>query len=353
MPEAAIVSYRLGAGDGVSVEAAKWAWALGQLGFSVRTVAGTEPADVVVPGLALDAPGPPRRAAVAGALAGCDLVVAENICSLPLNPEAGSAVAEACRGRPTVLHHHDLPWQRPATAHLPPPPTDRCWRHVTINELSRRQLVERGVPAVTIYNTFDVDGSNTRSRAEARQRLGIPGEPLIVLQPTRALFRKNVPGGLGLAERLGAWYWLLGPPEDGYGPRLARVLGSATTPVLRGGRPMATRQTRWASATEVDDAYGAADVVVLPSVWEGFGNPTVEAALRHRPLAVGPFPVARELEAFGFRWFRLHAARELARFLETPDATVIETNAKVAHEHFSLADLPRRLAPVVDDVLGG
>ena len=36
-----VVSYRLGGQDGVSVEAAKWAWAFGQLGFDVATIAGS------------------------------------------------------------------------------------------------------------------------------------------------------------------------------------------------------------------------------------------------------------------------------------------------------------------------
>ncbi|HSH23456.1 MAG TPA: hypothetical protein VK975_05265, partial [Acidimicrobiales bacterium] len=52
---AAVLSFRLGGPDGVSVEAAKWAWALARLGFSVGTVAGEGDADVIVPGLAAGA----------------------------------------------------------------------------------------------------------------------------------------------------------------------------------------------------------------------------------------------------------------------------------------------------------
>ena len=63
----AVVSYRLGGDDGVSVEARKWAWALGELGFAVRRVAGAfeddgSPDDAVVAGLTIDDTGAGRPA---------------------------------------------------------------------------------------------------------------------------------------------------------------------------------------------------------------------------------------------------------------------------------------------------
>ena len=57
-PEAVVVSYRLGGADGVAVEAAKWEWALRELGFTVRRVAGEfetlRPDDTWLPFLAID-----------------------------------------------------------------------------------------------------------------------------------------------------------------------------------------------------------------------------------------------------------------------------------------------------------
>ena len=55
MPAAAVVSYRLGFPDGVSVEAAKWIGALRALGYDVSTLAGEGVADRILPGLAIDA----------------------------------------------------------------------------------------------------------------------------------------------------------------------------------------------------------------------------------------------------------------------------------------------------------
>ena len=79
--------------------------------------------DVDLPWLAL-APGPTSAAAASLATRSrifdaAELVVVENVCSLPLNlaaPRAAIATAIDATSARVVLHHHDLPWQRPATA---------------------------------------------------------------------------------------------------------------------------------------------------------------------------------------------------------------------------------------------
>ena len=310
--------------------------------------------DRTVPGLSIGAAEPPARSEVASALDVADLVIVENLCSLPLNPGASQMVAQVLAGRPAVLHHHDLPWQRPQFAGYPAPPDDPRWRHVTINEMSRRELEERGIAATTIYNTFDVSGAGRAGgRApvatrpdrieQVRHALGIGDGERLVLQPTRAIARKNVGGGIAVATALGATYWLLGPAEDGYGPELDALVGAATCPVVLG--PPGGR-----GGVDIHDAYQACDVVALPSTWEGFGNPTIESVIQRRPLAIGPYPVARELEAFGFRWFHLSEMDRMRAWLDAPDTDLLEHNLAVASSHFSLADLPGRIAAVLPDL---
>ncbi len=360
VPTAALVSFRLGGSDGVSIEAEKWAGALRQLGWTIITVAGSGPVDTRLDGLAIDATAPPSRHELVDALAPADLVVVENLCSLPLNPPAAALVASVCAGRPTVLHHHDLPWQRPHLAHLSPPPDDPHWAHVTINELSRRELATRGIFATTIYNSFDPDplttgddrggaggsgGAGVGIRIRVREALGISQQARLLLQPTRALARKNIAGGLALAAAVGGTYWLLGPAEDGYGPELDRLVAAAHCPVLLGAGAEAG-----AAALTIADAYAACDAVLLPSTWEGFGNPSVESATYRRPLAIGPYPVAAELAAFGFRWFDSADPAPLAAWLDHPDSQLLDHNQQIAREHFNLADLPGRLAPVLESL---
>lgn len=345
MPTATVISYRLDGPDGVSVEAGKWAGALRQLGYRVRTVAGEGTADTVIPGLAIEA-GDSRDREIATALdaafAGSDLVIVENLCSLPLNPQAGSAVARALAGRPAVLRHHDLPWQRERFAGWPPPPDDPCWIHVTINRRSATELAAHGIEAHPVYNSFDTDEARG-DRDGTRSRLGITPTTPLVLQPTRAIARKNIPAALGLAEALDAVFWILGPAEEGYGPELARLLAGARVPTRHGPLEPGVATGRQA----VVDAYAAADVVAFLSSWEGFGNPVIESAVHRRPLVVGAYPVAAELAAFGFRWFAPHDEGLLRTWLRQPELGLLDHNEAIARRHFSLSSLPQRLAAVL------
>ena len=335
-PLVAIVSFRLGAADGVSVVAGHWAAAFGRLGLAVRTVAGAGVADRLVPGLALDAAGPPRPDELAAALDGADLVVVANVCSLPLNPAAARVLAARLARCPVILHHHDLPWQRTRFAGVEGwPPDDPAWVHVTINELSRKELADRGTAATTVYSGF-ADPPPGR-RELARGVLGVPPGRRLLLQPTRAIARKNVPAGIAVAAAVDADYWLTGPAEEGYGPALERLLATAGVPVHR----------RVPAGLTMEDAYAASDAVVFPSTWEGFGAPVIEASLHRRALAVGDYPAAAELAGFGLRWFPVDDPGPLRAFLADPDQALLDHNRAVALRHFSLDTLARQLADLL------
>lgn len=336
MTTCAIVSFRLGLTDGVSIVADAWAGVLRSLGFDVITVAGHGPVDRTVSGLAIGADDQPHRGEVVEALADADLVVVENLCSIPLNLPASRVVADVLAGRPAVLHHHDPPWQRPehqAITELPP--TDPAWRHVTVNDLTRAELAERGIAATTIYNGFDVRTGHG-DRDGVRALLGVAPDEIVLAHPVRAIARKNIPAAIELAEQLGATYWLLGPAEDGYGPTLDRLLARARCRVLRHPMPHGP------------DLYAASEAVAFPSTWEGFGNPPIEASIHHRPCAVGDYPVADELRRLGFRWFDPAEPARLAAAIARPDDDLLAHNRRLAVEHFSLEALTGRVRELLD-----
>ncbi len=324
MPTCAFLSFRLGASDGVSIVADSWIGLFRAFGFDVVTVAGEEPADRVVPGLALDAPDPPPSGEVRAVLADADLVVVENLLTIPLNLAASRVVAAELRGRPAILHHHDPPWQRERFRAVDELPVDDpAWRHVVINRLTEREFTTRGFDAVCIWNGFDVHGHEGR-RDQTRGGLGVADDELLVTHPVRAIPRKDVPAAVRLAETLQGTYWLTGPAEEGYGDELAGVLDAARCRVIHRAVP------------DRRDIYAAADVIAFPSTWEGFGNPPIEGSIHRRPVAIGPYPVAREFVELGFRWFDAADPEPLRRWLADPDESLLDHNRRVAAEHLSL-----------------
>ena len=348
-PQAVTISFRLGGDDGVSVEARKWESALRTLGFETRRIAGeidgaVAADDIVIPGLAITPPASETidPAALRAALGDADLVIVDNLCSLPLNVDAANAVAAAVRehrGR-VCLRHHDLPWQRRHLAHLETefPPRINGALHATINLRSRRELHARGyADAVTIHNYFDLDAA-PGDRAATRKQIGFVDDDFVLFQPARAIERKNVPGALRFAQQLHALapalplrLWISGPAEDGYAPVLDRIIERADLPVTIGRAPSAA------------DAYAAADLVVFPSTWEGFGNPIVESIAHRRACAAFPYPVLAELVAAGVRVFSTQQPEGVVKFLADAPAVrerYFEANVSRARVSYSIADLP-------------
>jgi glycosyltransferase involved in cell wall biosynthesis len=353
MPPVAVqLSYRLGGADGVAVEARKWEWALRELGFSVRRVAGQlddegRHDDVTLPFLAIDPPAevPSAPDDLAAALTGADLVIVENLCSLPINPDASglaTSVLDGHDGR-VVFHHHDLPWQRaglPTPDNVPPHRANSL--HVTINDHSRVQLENRGFEAITLRNAFDLDPA-PGDREATRAQFGFAPNDVVLLQPTRAIPRKNIPAAIQfaaeLARREPEWpvrLWITGPAEDGYDDVFARLVAASDVPVTVG------------RAASAPDAYAAADLILFPSTWEGFGNPVIESIAHRRPIAVGDYPVLDELRAFGVHLLSIDDVSGVDAWLRAPDSTVLEANVERVRPHCSLPDLPRRIGDAFD-----
>jgi glycosyltransferase involved in cell wall biosynthesis len=214
--------------------------------------------------------------------------------------------------------------------------------HVTINDHSRVQLENRGFEAITLRNAFDLDP--TRGDREAtRAEFGFAPTDMVLLQPTRAIPRKNIPAAIEfaaeLARREPEWsirLWITGPAEDGYDDVFARLVAASEVPVTVG------------RAASAPDAYAAADLILFPSTWEGFGNPVIESIAHRRPIAVADYPVLDELRAFGVHLLSIDDVSEVDAWLRSPDPSVLEANVERVRPHCSLPDLPRRISRAFD-----
>jgi glycosyltransferase involved in cell wall biosynthesis len=300
--------------------------AFGDFGFNVTTVAGQGEVDHRVPGLAIGADPVDADlldAQVADAVSGVDLVVVENLATIPLNLPASRSVGRVLAGRPAVLHHHDPPWHRAAFEHVTELPLhDPAWRHVTINRITAEQMAARGFDTTVIYNGFALGPPG--DRRATRLDLGVDDSHVLLAHPVRAIGRKNLPAAIALAEAIGATYWLTGPAEEGYDDQLAALLAGARCPVIH------------RAAARPADIYAACDAVLFPSTWEGFGNPPIEASLRRRRCVVGHYPFAAELRRLGFQFLEPDDPTRLAGAIGHPDEAVLDANAAVAAGNFSI-----------------
>ena len=340
MPTCAFLSFRLGVPDGVSIVAGSWRRCFSTLGWETITIAGEGPVDRVIPWLAIDTKLAPDAAELESALDGVDVVVVENLLTIPLNLPASRATMEVLRGRPAILHHHDPPWQRERFAHVTElPPTDPSWLHVTINKMTEWEFAVRGISTTTILNGFDVPNT-LGDRRSTREALGLGDDDILVAHPVRAIARKNISMAIGLAERLGATYWLTGQPDEGYDDVLERLFLSARCPIIH--RSVAD------VGVAIDDLYAAADIIAFPSTWEGFGNPLIEAAMHLRPVAVGSYPVLDELQELGLRWIPIEDFRAIRAEIDEPDMVRRRQNRKIAEHELSMEALRGRLEALLD-----
>ena len=259
---------------------------------------------------------------LAAALAGVDVLIAHNVCSLGRNL-AVTAALHNLAGRPgaprTVLWHHDLAWMLPGhrrTLH-DGHPWDLLrtpWpgvTHVVVSEVRRAHLVNlMGVdPAAVLVVPNGVDlaallGLAPRTMDVVRAADLLAFDPLVLL-PARITPRKNI----GLALRVmaairrtgksAAGLLVTGPVDPHYPTAqayfetlidLRRDLGLENSAIF-----LTEALEEPADKALVDDLYRLADVLLFPSLDEGFGIPILEAGAHRLPIVCSDLPALRDL----------------------------------------------------------
>lgn len=153
---------------------------------------------------------------------------------------------------------------------------------VAVSQQTKRDLVDlvQIDPAriVVIHSGLNQTFSPDRARGRAlRARLGL-GQGIVILQIGRA-FYKNLPAVLRVLQRL---------RKGGIDARVARV----GPPVSRSERQLAERLDVFSSVIELGPIadrdlpalYNAVDLLLFPSIYEGFGWPPLEAMASGTPV---------------------------------------------------------------------
>ncbi len=346
-----------------------------------------------------------------------DFLIPQNVWSVAASPPVSIALARVMRGLqlPALAHNHDFYWERTggltltcATAieltqkYLPP--RDPLARHVVINSLAQRELMERkGIQSTVVPNIFDFDAPPWQPdeyNRDFRARIGLRKNDLFILQATRIVARKGIelavdfvkaldhPRRRAILKERGLYdrrpfnadsrivLVLAGYAQDdlsGYTAHLKQKIARSSIDALFiediiGGQRVISSGEKIYSLW---DSYVYADFVTYPSLWEGWGNQFLEALRARLPILLFEYPVYRaDIAGKGFHTVSLgstlqeqddlglaqvapevveRAADEAVDLLTDSRlrSEIVEHNFRLGREHYSLESLRGYLAPLM------
>jgi mannosylglucosylglycerate synthase len=255
------------------------------------------------------------------ALAGLDVVVAHNVCSLNINVPLTAALyrlVETGSLPPLVAWDHDVaatadqyrerlhdgyPWDlfvRPWPGTV----------SVTISEKRRQDLAGAiGIPPSSIHVVPNgIDRATFLGLSATTRRLmdllGLHDCGPLLLAPTRVTPRKNLELAIDVLAELrhdadDVRLIITGAP-DVHDPEARRYLAALrayaeSTGAGAGIHLLADGPPAWRSARVVAELFRVADALFLPSRDEGFGLPILEAGAARLPVICADIPALREL----------------------------------------------------------
>ena len=311
-----------------------------------------------------------------------DLLVPENVLAIPLNIPLGLAIAEvvAETGIPTIAHHHDFFWERKRFLinavwdylNMAFPPHLPSIQHAVINSSQDNQLSLRtGISATIIPNVMDFENppSPDAYSSDVRESLGLRGDELLILQPTRVVKRKGVEHSIELVSRLGMKAKLIishASGDEGYEyeervHEYSSIMNVDTLFVFDIIKPYRGKTFDGRKIYTPEDLYHNADLVTYPSNFEGFGNAFLEAIYFQKPIVVNNYSVyAVDIKPKGFKVIELDdyvdsKALQLTRkVLEDPllAKEMVEHNYELGRRYYSYSVLRQKLKILLSNCFG-
>ena len=309
-----------------------------------------------------------------------DLLIPQNALTIPMNIPLGLAITQVIMetGMPTIAHHHDFYWERDRFMtnavwdylHMAFPPDLPSIDHVTINSHAKRQLaLRKGVTGTVMPNIMDFENPPPPPddyTKDVRQALGIADDELFVLQPTRVVARKGIEMAIELVSRLGMKAKLVVSHASGdegydYEQRLKEYSGFLNVTAFSADEIIGENRGLTEGGRKIytlADVYPYCDLVTYPSTFEGFGNAFLEAVYFHKPIVVNKYSIyAQDIKPKGFRavefdgYVTQAAVEETKKILEDSRLCqeIVDHNYKIAEKFFSFSVLRERLKAYLSD----
>lgn len=229
---------------------------------------------------------------------------------------------------PHVVTIHDLIWKDVPDS--PDPVTTRVWRAVVpptaraadrvlcVSQTTAADVVRRlRVPRERVDVVYEGFGAPARAEplpaAQTRERFALGGGPVVLAvaakKPHKNLLRLVTAFAAVRAKHADAVLVIPGSPTP-YEQDLSEE-------AARRHIADAVRLPDWVSAEELEGLYAVADVAVLPSLYEGFGFPILEAMERGVPVACSNASALPEIAGGAARLFDPRSADDIAAALTT------------------------------------
>lgn len=309
------------------------------------------------------------------AVAGCDLLICHNVCSLAKNLPLVAALhtLSAEPDAPAmVLWHHDLAWTTPryaAELHdgFPWNLLKQPWLGVTqvaISALRQQELAAlMGLPQDEIHvvpNGVDLAAFFKLDpwTQELLERTSLLESDPLLLLPVRLTPRKNIELALStlaaLREIMPNARLLVSGPMGPHNPanlayfeRLKRQrddLGLQGAAIF-----LAERSDEFLPDAIIADLYRLADALLFPSREEGFGIPMLEAGLSHLPIFAAEIDPLVQLGGKNVTWFSPDAdPQELARRMaENLQHSPVQGMARTARSYTWNRILDTKIQPLL------
>jgi glycosyltransferase involved in cell wall biosynthesis len=266
-------------------------------------------------------------------LAGTQVLIAHNVCSLNKNLALTAALKKVTEkpGAPRlILWNHDLAWTTPryrSELHDGYPwdllRTD--WPaavQVTVSEMRRQEMAQLlDVPAsriLVVPNGVDIARFLKLEEQTIRfiEKLDLLSADPLVLLPVRITPRKNIELAIRTLAALRGYFrqarLVVTGPLGPHNPANTTYFQQLTS--LRASLKLdqaviflAEHTTDYLPDEVIADFYHLADIMLLPSLEEGFGIPILEAGLAGLPVFCSDIPPLRELGEKSAAFFSPHA----------------------------------------------